>query len=180
MSGYSSPLSIKWQSCYLQNICVKKSKFHRTLLALWSIHVCALLPGFHWPLWRLAWNNGELLTQASLLNGARRLDHCDVIALLSRRALQSWHSKPNVIHGNSFGTKHKLCVIFVWISDPAGMFMSVIRYHTYDCSYLSTEGVIMLNRFPTKRWPHHHFHWELNHGFPWKCREFASFVWWWE
>ena len=41
------------------------------------------------------------------------------------------------------------------------MFISVIRYHTHDCSYLSTEGVIMLNRFPTKRWPHHNFHWEL-------------------
>ena len=42
---------IPWQSCYLQKVCVKKSNFHRTLLPLWSVHVCAVLPGFHWPLW---------------------------------------------------------------------------------------------------------------------------------
>ena len=71
----------------------KKSNFHCTLLPLWSAHVCALLPGFHWPLWRLAWNNGKLLTQASLLNGARKLDHCDVIASLAPGAEQSWHFK---------------------------------------------------------------------------------------
>ena len=69
----------------------------------WSVHVCALLPGFHWSLWCLTWNNGKLLTQASLVNGVRRLDHCDVIASLAPRAKQSWHSKPNVIHGNSLG-----------------------------------------------------------------------------
>ena len=34
-------------------------------------------------------------------NGARGLDHCDVIASLAPRAEQSWHSNPNVIYGNS-------------------------------------------------------------------------------
>ena len=102
MCGDSYPLSMKWQSCYFQNVCVKKSNLHRTLLSLWSVHVCSVLPCFHWPLWRRAWNNGKLLVEASLLNAARRLDHCD-IASLALRAEQSWHPKPNVIHGNSLG-----------------------------------------------------------------------------
>ena len=103
MCGDSDPLSIKWQSRYLQNVCVKKSNFHRTVLLLWAVHVCAVLPGFHWPLWPIAWNNGKLLTQASLLNGVPRLDHCDVIALLAPCVEQNWHSKPNGVHGNSLG-----------------------------------------------------------------------------
>ena len=50
---------------------------------------------------RLAWNNGKLLTQAWLLNGALRSlwRHSFVVP----RAEQSWHSKPNVIYGNSLG-----------------------------------------------------------------------------
>ena len=31
-------------------MCVKNSNFHRTLLPLWSVHVCAVLSGCHWPL----------------------------------------------------------------------------------------------------------------------------------
>ena len=60
----SYPQSIKWQSCYLQKVCIKKSNFRPTLLPLWSVHMCAVLLGSHWPLWRLARNNGKLLAQA--------------------------------------------------------------------------------------------------------------------
>ena len=98
MCGDSYPLPMKWQSWYLENVCVKN--IHRTLLPLWSEHVCAVV-GFHWPLWRVAWNNGKLLTQASLLKGAGRLDNCDAIASLAPHEEQCWHSKPNVINGNS-------------------------------------------------------------------------------
>ena len=125
------PLSIKWQLCYFQNVCVKKSNFHRTLLLLWSVHVGAVLPGFHW---RLVWNNGKLLTQASLLNDVRRLDHCDIIASLAPRAEQSWHSKPNFISWD----QHKPCVtcgLKAWISNTAGQLMSLIWYHPCDCKY---------------------------------------------
>ena len=62
------------------------------------------------------------------------------------------------------GTKHNLCVTFVLkalISNPAGEFMSLIWYHPCDCSYLSAEGVTMLNRFPAIRWPRRHVQWEL-------------------
>ena len=40
---------------------------HHTFLLLWSVHVCAVLPGCHWSLLCIAWNNRKLLTQASLL-----------------------------------------------------------------------------------------------------------------
>ena len=60
--SYRQP--IKWQSCYLQKVCVKKSNFRPTLLPLWSVHMCAVLLGSHWPLWRLVRNNGKLLAQA--------------------------------------------------------------------------------------------------------------------
>ena len=140
----------------------KKSNFHRRLLPLWSAHVCAVLPGFHWPLRRFAWNNGKLLTQGSLLNGARRLHHCDVIASLAPRAQQSWHSKPNVIHGNSLGLNTSCVLHMDWKHDikPAGQLMSFIWYHPCDCSYSSMEGVKMLNRFPATRWPRRHVQWE--------------------
>ena len=82
---------------------VKNSKFHRTLLPLWSVLVCAVLPASHWLLLRLAWNNGKLLTQASFWNGARTLNHCDVIASLASSAEWSWHSKSNIIYGHSLG-----------------------------------------------------------------------------
>ena len=114
MCGDSYPLSIKWQSCYLPNVWVKNSNFHRTLLPLWSVHVCAVLSGLHWPLWRLAWDNQKLLTQASLLTGARRLYHCDVIVSLAPRAEHSWHSKPNVIHGNSLGPNTRRVLHMDW------------------------------------------------------------------
>ena len=64
---------------HLQNVCAKKSNFHRTLLPLWSRHMCVVLPDIHLPLWRLAWNNGKLLTQAWMLNDTCILVHCDVI-----------------------------------------------------------------------------------------------------
>ena len=99
MRGDSYPLPMKWQSWYLENACVKN--IHCTLLPLRSEHVCAVV-GFHWPLWRLAWNNGKLLTQACLLKGAGRLDNYDaIIASLGPREEQCWHSKPNVINGHS-------------------------------------------------------------------------------
>ena len=98
----SYTLPIKWQSCYLQHACDKKIKISSHAVAV-VIGTRAVLPGVHWPLWRLAWNNGKLLTKASLLNCARRLDHCDAIASLAPHAEQSLHSKPNVIHGNSSG-----------------------------------------------------------------------------
>ena len=110
----------KWQSCYLQNVCVRKIKLRSHVVAVVSVHMCVVLPGCHWPLWRLASNNGKLLTQASLLNGASRLDHCDVIASLTPCAEQSWHSKPNVTYGRNLRkpnwTKNKPCVIchMVW------------------------------------------------------------------
>ena len=90
-------------------------------VALWSVDVCAMLPGCHEPLWRLVWNNGKLLTQARLFNVTRRLDHCDVIASLALRAEQSWH--PN---GNPLGTKARW---HIWIEsmdtkpNPAGQLM---------------------------------------------------------
>ena len=76
-----------------------KKKHHGTFLPLWSVYVCAVFPDCHWPFWRLAWNNGKLMKKGSLLNSARTLDHCDVIASLAPR----WHSKPSVIYGNSLG-----------------------------------------------------------------------------
>ena len=107
--GDSCPLSMKWRSCYLQNVFVKKNQ--RTFLPLWSVHMCAVLPDYwHWPFWRLAWNNWQLLTQASLLNSARRLDHCDVIVSLAPR----WHSKPSVIYGSSFGPNTSRVLHMVW------------------------------------------------------------------
>ena len=42
MFGDSYTLSIKWQSCYLQNVCVKKSNFHRTLLRVIGTRVCSV------------------------------------------------------------------------------------------------------------------------------------------
>ena len=54
----------------------------------------------HWPWVHLTWNNWKLLTQALLLNGMHKLDHCDV-ALLALCPEQSWYFKPNVIYGNS-------------------------------------------------------------------------------
>ena len=58
----------------------------------------------------LAWNNGKLLTRASLLNGVRGLDQCDVIGSLAPRAEQTQQSKPNVTYDNSLrpNTNHVL------------------------------------------------------------------------
>ena len=146
MGGNSYPLLIRLQSCYLQNICQKITLLSH-VVALVLVQVCAVLPGFHWPLWRLAWNNEKLLTQASLLNGARRLDHRDVIASLSPRAEQSWHSKPNVIRSNPFGPTQAVITyrLKAWISNPAGLL--IIWYHPCDCSYINMEGVTMFDRF---------------------------------
>ena len=160
--GIVSPVNKMTVVLFAECLWQKKSNFHRRLLPLWSAHVCAVLPGFHWPLRRFAWNNGKLLTQGSLLNGARRLHHCDVIASLAPRAQQSWHSKPNVIHGNSLGLNTSCVLHMDWKHDikPAGQLMSFIWYHPCDCSYSSTEGVKMLNRFPATRWPRRHVQWE--------------------
>ena len=49
-----------------------------------------------------------------LLNGPRRLDHCDVIASLAPRGGQSWHSKPNVIHGSSLGPNTSCVLHMDW------------------------------------------------------------------
>ena len=42
-------------------------------------------------------------------------------------------------------------------SNPAGQFMSLIKYNSCDCFYLSTEGVTMLTGFPRTRWPRRRF-----------------------
>ena len=47
------------------------------------------------------------------------------------------------------------------MSNPEGQIVSLIWYHLCDCSYLSTEGVAMLNRFRATRWPQRHVQWEL-------------------
>ena len=112
---------------FTQCLC-KTSNFHRTLLTMWLIHVCAVLPGYDWLLW-LTWNNGKFLTLGPLLNGARRLDHCDIIALLAPLEEQSWYSKPNIIYGNSLGPTTSVCNIWIEISNPAGQFMSLIQCH---------------------------------------------------
>ena len=63
-----------------------------------DVIMCVMLPDCHWPLLRLAWNSRKLLTQTLFSNGARRLDHYDVITSLAPRAQRSWRSKPNVIY----------------------------------------------------------------------------------
>ena len=93
---------------------------HRTLLSLWSVQVCAVLPGCRWPLLHLVLNNKKLLTHALLLNDACRLDQCDVIASLVSRAQRSWHPIPNVIYSNSLGPKTDHVEHMVWKH----------RYHT--------------------------------------------------
>ena len=125
-----------------------ESKFHHTLLPLGSVHVCAVLPSCQWILWRFAWNNGKLLTQASLLNGECRLDHCDVIASSACRAKLTRQTKLHL--RQIIGTKHKPCVTYglkALISNPAGWFMSLIECHPCDYSFSNTGCVIMLNTF---------------------------------
>ena len=58
----------KHDSHIIYKMSVKNWNFHLTLLPL-----CLVLPGCHWLLLRLAWNNRKLSTQALLLNGASRL-----------------------------------------------------------------------------------------------------------
>ena len=150
--GLVSPFS-KMAVMFFRECLCQKLNFHRTSLLLWSVHVCALLPGCHWPLWRLVWNNWKLLTQVSLFNGARRLYHCDVTASLGPRSEKCWYPKRNL--RQLIVTKHRPCVIYnlkAWISHPAGKFMCLIWYNPCDCSYWSTEGVTMPNRYPRTRW----------------------------
>ena len=146
---------------FTECLCKKKSKSQRSFLPLWSVHVCAVLLCIHWPLRCLAWNNGKLLTQASLLNDASRLDHCDVISSLAPRAEQRLALQTKRHPRQLIGTKHKPCVTYglkAWILNPAGQLMSLIWYHPGNCSYSSTT---MLKRFPATRLTRRHVQWEL-------------------
>ena len=93
--GYWLPY---WFHVYLTSPLDIDCHFGYTYMSV--IQVCAALPDCHWLSLRLAWNSGMLLTQALLLNGTRRLDHCDVKASLVAREQRSWHHKPNVIYSN--------------------------------------------------------------------------------
>ena len=88
-------------SLIIYRMSIKKHNCHRTCLSLWSLHMWAVLLGSDWPLLRLAWNDGKLLTQALSLNGACELHHCDVTTSLAPFAQRRWHSKPNVSYSNS-------------------------------------------------------------------------------
>ena len=82
--GNWDPVSPHWHAYHLENVCRKP---------LWSVDECAVLPDNHWSFYGVAWDNGKLLTQALLLNGARRLDTYDVVGSLAPCEEQSWHPK---------------------------------------------------------------------------------------
>ena len=64
-----------------------------------------------------------------------------------------------ISHVNVTQTVPDISPLMPMHQDP--LLVSLIWYHPCDCSYLSTDGVTMFNRFPASRCPRRHVQWEL-------------------
>ena len=139
--GLVSPVDKMTIVLFTECLC-QKIKFHRTLLPLWSVHVCAVLPGFLWLLGRLAWNNWKLFIQPSLLNGGRKLDYGDIIASLVPRADKNDTPNKTSFTASHWGKTPAVCYIWIESMDikPSSSVYAPYLIHPCYCSYWSTEG----------------------------------------
>ena len=96
MCGVSYPLSIEWQSCYLQNAWVKKNQISSHLAAVViGTRVCSVVK---LPLTIVT----SHLEQWEVVDTAVD-SYGYIIVTPAPRAKQTWHTKLNVIHSNSLG-----------------------------------------------------------------------------
>ena len=94
------------------------------------------------------WTMGICL-QASLVNSAHRLYNCDAIASLAPRVQQSWHSKPNVIYGDSLGPNTSWVSHMDWKHSYQTQWVCVRPlFNTIRAIAVIRSVVTMLNRFP--------------------------------
>ena len=114
----------------------------------------ALLPDCPYLLLRHAWNK-QICWQKLKKdeNSAHRLDHSDVIVRGSLCRTAKLNSKPSVTHLQKLIWDQTQAN--TWIeqleahtSNQVSQFMPTIQYYPCNFSYLSTEGVTMLNGFP--------------------------------
>ena len=64
-----------------------------------------------------------------------------------------------ISHVNVTQTVPDISPLMPMHQDP--LLVSLIWYHLCDCSYLGTQGMTILNRFPATTWPRRHVQWEL-------------------
>ena len=186
MNGDSYSLSMK-SSHIKYRMSVKKLKILSHVVAVVigaPVCLAALL--------LLAWNNGKLLTQALLLHGAHRLNHCDVRASLSSRVVRSWHSKPNAIYSNPLELTQT--VWHTWIENTpdskvhgANMGPTWVPCGPHENCYLGqipNPAGQMMAQFVTIRaivvievWKEWLLDWFSSTRWPW-CRESASSMLW--
>ena len=88
-----------------------------------------------------------------IVNGARKLDHCDAVGSEFLRTWRSW-PKPHVIYSNSNTNKRwSSHILLAPTSHTAGRFMALIEYPSYDCNCLITERATLRSGFPWTRCP---------------------------